>query len=49
MNREELMDMVIRTHGLENEKTVVFCLLCEDMSVSDEVITTAFVNVMKYL
>ncbi len=49
MNREELMDMVIRTHGLENEKTVVFCLLCENMSVSDEAITTAFVNVMKYL
>ena len=49
MNREELMNTVMKTRGLEDEKTILFCLLCEDMSVSNEAITTAFVNVMKYL
>ena len=43
MNREELMNTVMKTRGLEDEKTILFCLLCEDMSVSDEAITTAFV------
>lgn len=49
MNREEMMNTVMRTRGLEDEYTIAFCTLCEDTTVADDVIVRAFVNVMKYL
>lgn len=49
MNREEIMDTVMRTRGFEDKYTIAFCTLCEDTTVADDIIIKAFVNVMKYL
>lgn len=49
MNREEMMDIIMKTRGLEDEYTIAFCTLCEDTTVTDDVIIKEFVNMMKYL
>ena len=46
MTREEMMDEVIKTRGMEDEKTIWFCGLCEDSSLRDETLFLAFIAVV---
>ena len=43
MTRKEMMDEVIKTRGMEDEKTIWFCELCEDSSLRDETLFLAFI------
>ncbi len=43
MTRKEMMDEVINTRGMEDEKTIWFCELCEDSSLKDETLFLAFI------
>ena len=43
MTRKEMMDEVIKTRGMEDEKTIWFCGLCEDSSLRDETLFLAFI------
>lgn len=43
MTRKEMMDEVIKTRGMEDEKTIWFCELCEDSSLKDETLFLAFI------
>lgn len=46
MTRKEMMDEVIKTRGMEDEKTIWFCGLCEDSSLRDETLFLAFIAVV---
>lgn len=43
MSREEMINEVIRTLGMENKFTIWFCKLEEDKSISNEMLETAMV------
>ena len=43
MTRKEMMDEVIKTRGMEDEKTIWFCELCEDSSLRDGTLFLAFI------
>lgn len=43
MTRKEMMDEVIKTRGMEDEKTIWFCGLCEDSSLRDETLFLVFI------
>ena len=43
MTRKEMMDEVIKTRGMGDEKTIWFCGLCEDSSLRDETLFLAFI------
>jgi hypothetical protein len=48
MTRKEMMDEVIKTRGMEDEKTIWFCELCEDSSLRDETLFLAFIAAVTY-
>ena len=43
MTREEMIDEVVRTNGLENKWTIWFCELAEDSNVSDSALLNAMI------
>lgn len=43
MTRKEMMDEVIKTRGMEDDKTIWFCELCEDSSLRDGTLFLAFI------
>ena len=43
MTREEMIDEVVRTNGLENKWTIWFCELAEDSSISDSALLNAMI------
>ena len=43
MTREEMIDEVIRTNGLEDKWTIWFCELAEDSNISDSALTNAMI------
>ena len=44
MTREQMIDEVVRTHGMENKWTVWFCELAEDVSISDSALLNAMIR-----
>lgn len=48
MTRKEMMDEVIKIRGMEDEKTIWFCGLCEDSSLRDETLFLAFIAAVTY-
>ena len=48
MTREEMMDEVIKTRGMEDEKTIWFCGLCEDSSLTDSALFPAFITALTF-
>ena len=43
MTREEMIDEVVRTNGLENKWTIWFCELAEDGNISDSALLNAII------
>ena len=43
MTREEMIDKVVRTNGLEDKWTIWFCELAEDSSISDSALLNAMI------
>ena len=43
MTREEMIDEVIRTNGLEDKWTIWFCELAENSNISDSALTNAMI------
>ena len=48
MTREEMMDKVIETRGMEDEKTIWFCGLCENFGIPEEALLSAFIVALSY-
>lgn len=48
MTREEMMDEVIKTRGMEDEKTIWFCEMCEDSSLTDSALFSAFIVALTF-
>lgn len=48
MTRKEMMDEVIKTRGMEDEKTIWFCKLCEDSSLRDGTLFLTFIAAVTY-
>lgn len=48
MTREEMIDEVVKTRGMEDEKTIWFCKVCEDSSLTDEALFPAFIVALTY-
>ena len=48
MTREKMMDKVIKTRGMEDEKTIWFCGLCENFSIPEEALFLAFIMALAY-
>lgn len=48
MTRKEMMDEVIKTRGMEDEKTIWFCGLCEDSSLTDDALFSAFIATITF-
>lgn len=48
MTRKEMMDEVIKTRGMEDEKTIWFCGLCEDSSLTDNTLFLAFIATITF-
>lgn len=48
MSKEEMMDEVIKTRGMEDEKTIWFCGLCEDSSLTDSTLFLAFIATITF-
>ena len=48
MTREEMMNEVIKTRGMEDEKTLWFCGLCEDFSLTDSALFSAFIVALTF-
>lgn len=46
--REELMDKVIRVLGFENDWTIWFCQICEDVKMTAQMIELAFAEAMAH-
>ena len=45
MTREEMIEEVVRTNGLEDKWTIWFCELAEDSSISDSALLNAMICV----
>ena len=43
MTREQMIDEVVKTNGLENKWTIWFCELAEDASISDSALLNAMI------
>ena len=43
MTREEMIDEVVRTNGLEDKWTIWFCELAENASISDSALLKAMI------
>ena len=43
MTREEMIDEVVRTNGLEDKWTIWFCELAEDDNISDSALFNAMI------
>lgn len=43
MNREQMIDEVIRTNGFENKWTIWFCELAENKEISDSALLNAMI------
>ena len=48
MTREKMMDKVIKTRGMEDEKTIQYCGLCENFRIADEALFSAFIVALVY-
>ena len=48
MIREKMMDKVIKTRGMEDEKTIWFCGLCENFRLTEEALFSAFIVALTY-
>lgn len=48
MTVNEMMDEVIKTRGMEDEKTIWFCGLCEDSSLTDDALFSAFIATITF-
>ena len=48
MTREEMIDKVIKTRGMEDEKTIWFCELCEDFRLTEDALFSAFIVALTY-
>ena len=48
MTRKEMMDEVIKTRGMEDEKTIWFCGLCENSSLTDDALFSAFIATITF-
>ena len=48
MTRKEMMDKVIKTRGMEDEKTIWFCELCEDFRLTEDALFSAFIVAITY-
>ena len=48
MTREEMMDKVIKTRGMEDEKTIWFCRLCENYKIAEDALFSAFIMALAY-
>ena len=46
--KEKMMDKVIKTRGMEDEKTIWFCELCEDFRLADKALFSAFIVALTY-
>ena len=43
MTREQMMDKIIKKYGFEDTRTIWFCNLCEDKTVTDYTIENAYI------
>ena len=43
MTREQMINEVVKTNGLENKWTIWFCELAEDASISDSALLNAMI------
>ena len=48
MTREKMMDKVIKARGMEDEKTIWFCGLCEDSRLTEDALFSAFIMALAY-
>ena len=48
MTREEMMDKIIKTRGMEDEKTIWFCGPCENSRIADKALFSAFIVALTY-
>lgn len=48
MTREKMMDKVIKTRGIEDEKAIWFCELCEDFRLTEDALFLAFIMALAY-
>ena len=46
--KEKMMDKVIKTRGMEDEKTIWFCGLCENSRIADKALFSAFIVALTY-
>lgn len=46
MTREQMMNEVMRTNGLENKWTIWFCELAENLEVSESALENAMISAM---
>ena len=44
MTREQMMDAIIKKFGFEDGRTIWFCSMCEDKSLTDYTIENAFIT-----
>ena len=48
MTREKMMNKIIKTRGMEDEKTIWFCGLCEDFRLTEDALFSAFIVALTY-
>ena len=48
MTREEMIDKVIKTRGMDDEKTISFCWLCENSRITEDALFSAFIVALTY-
>ena len=48
MTREKMMDKVIKTRGLEDEKTIWYCGLCENYRLTEDALFSAIIVALAY-
>lgn len=48
MTREKMMDKIIKTRGMEDEKTIWFCGLCENFRLTEDALFLAFIVALAY-
>ena len=48
MIREKMMDKIIKTRGMEDEKTIWFCGLCENFRLTEDALFSAFIVALTY-
>ena len=48
MTREKMIDKIIKTRGMEDEKTIWFCGLCENSRMVEDALFSAFIVALTY-